>query len=151
REQSMVELVDQNGRVIGQATAEAAHRPPGMLHRGFSVMLFDGKGRVLLQQRATTKVRFPGKWGPTCCGHPPPGEGVEAAAVRRLREELGLSDVRLRAVGHTQYRLMDEPSGCVEMEYDHVLVGRCDVQPKPDPDEVTTVRWFEVDELSKNL
>ena len=62
------------GRPIGSATVDEAHQAPGQLHRAFSVFLRDADGRVLLQQRAAAKTRFPLRWANTCCGHPAPGE-----------------------------------------------------------------------------
>jgi isopentenyl-diphosphate delta-isomerase len=91
RESHVVELVDLSGRAIGAASVADAHRAPGQLHRAFSVFLRDpGNGRVLLQQRASVKTRFPLRWANSCCGHPLPGEDVTVAAQRRLAEELGI-------------------------------------------------------------
>ena len=74
REQHLVELVDDGrARRSARRTVAAAHQPPGRLHRAFSVLLVDPDGRVLLQQRAAVKTRFPLRWANSCCGHPPPG------------------------------------------------------------------------------
>jgi isopentenyl-diphosphate delta-isomerase len=78
-----VVLVHENDRESGSAGKLAAHESGGMLHRAFSVFVFDSEGRILLQRRAEGKCHFGGLWTNNCCGHPRPGEAVEAAARRR--------------------------------------------------------------------
>jgi isopentenyl-diphosphate delta-isomerase len=149
REAHQVELVDVNGVPVGSTTVDVAHRAPGLLHRAFSVFLRDAAGRVLLQQRAAIKTRFPLRWANTCCGHPLPGEAVTVAASRRLVEEIGVGDVELAEIGVYSYYAEDPASGRVEYEYDHVLIGDlpAGAEPVPDPDEVAAVRWVHVAEL----
>ncbi len=154
RESHIVELVDVFGAPVGSATVDEAHRLPGRLHRAFSVFLRDpAGGRVLLQQRAAAKTRFPLRWANTCCGHPPPGEDPGASARRRLAEELGISGVALTEVGIYTYRAEDPSTGRVEHEYDHVLLGDlpAGVRPAPDPAEVASCRWVSVPELLADL
>src|SRR5262245_20873390 len=103
REAHLVELVSENGTAVGSATVEEAHQAPGLLHRAFSVLLFDSEGRTLLQRRAASKTRFPLRWANACCGHPSPGVGVVEAATQRLSEELGLTGVRLAQAGIYAY------------------------------------------------
>ncbi|HWS37193.1 MAG TPA: isopentenyl-diphosphate Delta-isomerase [Actinoplanes sp.] len=149
REQDLVELVDEHGTTSGTATVADAHESPGLLHRAFSVFLRDPSGKVLLQQRAAVKTRFPLRWGNTCCGHPSPGEEVTVSAGRRLTEELGIAPVALREVGVYVYFAEDPITGRVEREYDHVLLGEipAGVEFRPDPGEVARLRWIEVEEL----
>lgn len=128
----------------------AAHESPGVMHRAFSVFLFDAEGRVLLQRRADEKHHFRGRWSNTCCSHPRPGEGVEDGASRRLREELGI-DATASEVGSFTYRALDADSGLVEVEFDHVLVGRHAGPARPDPDEVSEVRWVTLADLRRRL
>ena len=153
RESHLVELVDVSGSPVGSSTVLDAHRSPGSLHRAFSVFLRDPDGRVLLQQRAAVKTRFPLRWANTCCGHPAPGEDVAAAAGRRLAEELGIEGVSLTPVGVYTYRAVDPASSRVEHEYDHVLLGRVTPTPqlRPDPTEVAAVRWVTPNELHADL
>jgi isopentenyl-diphosphate delta-isomerase len=141
REALLVELVDERGHPIGSCPVAVAHTAPGRLHRAFSVLLFDRAGRVLLQQRAAVKTRFPLRWANTCCGHPAPGEPITAAAANRLMEELGVP-AELTEVGVFVYEAADPATGRVEYEWDHVLVGRFDgVPPGPDPAEVAAQQW----------
>ncbi|MET7772786.1 isopentenyl-diphosphate Delta-isomerase [Nocardia sp. NPDC005366] len=151
REALPVELVDDAGRAIGACPVSRAHQPPGLLHRAFSVLLFDSTGRVLLQQRAAVKTRFPLVWANTCCGHPAPGESVTDAAATRLAEELGLV-TDLTEVGVFRYHAEDSHTGRVEHEWDHVVVGRLDAgQPHPNPAEVADFAWVRPDVLRMRL
>jgi isopentenyl-diphosphate delta-isomerase len=153
REAHLVELVDADGVPVGSATVDDAHRAPGRLHRAFSVFLRDADGRVLLQQRAATKTRFPLRWGNTCCGHPRPGEDVAVGAARRLVEEIGIGGVQLTEVGVYSYYAEDPESGRVEYEYDHVLLGDLPAGRSvlPDPAEVADLRWVAVADLRAAL
>jgi isopentenyl-diphosphate delta-isomerase len=153
REAHLVELVDTEGTPVGSATVNDAHQAPGRLHRAFSVFLRDPAGRVLLQQRAAVKTRFPLRWANTCCGHPLPGETPAAAAARRLVEEIGVAEVELTEVGVYSYYAEDPASGRVEYEYDHVLLGEVseDLRLLADSDEVEAVRWVTVEELTGAL
>lgn len=153
REAHLVELVADDGSAVGSATVTAAHAGTGQLHRAFSVLVLDDAGRFLLQRRATVKTRFAGRWGNACCGHPAPGEDLCASAGRRLSEELGMRVAHLRPVGVHLYRADDPETGRVEYEYDHVLVGRAtaDASIRPDPAEVSEVRWIDVEDLRAGL
>ncbi|WP_236717917.1 isopentenyl-diphosphate Delta-isomerase [Actinoplanes sp. TFC3] len=153
RESHLVELVDPDGRPVGQTTVDDAHRAPGQLHRAFSVFLRDPEGRVLLQQRAAVKTRFPLRWANTCCGHPLPDETPAVAAVRRLKEEIGFEGVELSEVGVYSYYAEDPSTGRVEYEYDHVLLGHIPTGAVllADPDEVADLRWTPLDDLTEAI
>lgn len=153
REEMLVELVDETGEPIGSATVAAAHTAPGSLHRAFSIVLVDDLGRLLLQQRAAVKTRFPLRWANACCGHPAPGSGLLADAARRLSEELGLTGIDLHQVGVHRYRADDPVTERVEYEYDHVLVGHLDdlSAAHPDPAEVAALRWASADQVRLEL
>jgi isopentenyl-diphosphate delta-isomerase len=141
-------LVDERDRELGAGEKLRAHRD-GALHRAFSVFIFDGEGRLLLQKRARGKYHSGGFWSNTACGHPRPGEPTAAAARRRLREEMSL-DCELRKAFEFVYRA-ELDGALVEHEYDHVFVGTHDAEPAPDPAEVEAWRWVSLRELREGL
>ncbi|MEU7474005.1 isopentenyl-diphosphate Delta-isomerase [Streptomyces sp. NPDC044984] len=145
----LLELVDEDGVTTGTAEKLAAHQPPGLLHRAFSVFLFDEHGRLLLQQRALGKYHSPGVWSNTCCGHPYPGEAPFAAAARRTFEELGVSPSLLAEAGTVRYNHPDPASGLVEQEYNHLFVGMVQSPPRPDPREVASTAFVTPAELAE--
>ncbi|WP_433759658.1 isopentenyl-diphosphate Delta-isomerase [Nocardia sp. CA-135398] len=148
RESLLVELVDEHGRAIGARSVAEAHRPPGQLHRAFSVLLYDASGRILLQRRAAVKTRFPQRLSNTCCGHPAPGQDVITAATIRLMEELNLTATELTEAGIYHYRAADPRGAQVEHEWDHVLVGVIPADlPRPNPAEVSECAWADPAEL----
>jgi isopentenyl-diphosphate delta-isomerase len=153
REQTFVQLVDPAGVTIGATTVDEAHRAPGRLHRAFSVLLLDDRGRLLLQQRAAVKTRFALRWANACCGHPAPGESVPDAAARRTAQELGICGITLHEAGVYLYRATDQATGRVEHEYDHVLIGRVSAQAAfdPDPAEVAATEWVHPAQLTADL
>lgn len=144
-----VVLVDGGDRETGSMEKLAAHRDGGYLHRAFSVLLFDGAGRWLLQRRAAGKYHFPGLWTNACCSHPRPGESVVDAATRRLREELGFA-VPLKERFAFEYRAESPAEELTEWEYDHVLTGvvPADCTPVPDPVEVGEIRYWTAREIA---
>jgi isopentenyl-diphosphate delta-isomerase len=143
-----VVLVDGDDRAVGTEEKMAAHRT-GLLHRAFSIVVSNASGEWLLQRRSAGKYHSGGKWSNTCCGHPRPAEPLEAAAHRRLREEMGL-DCRLRQVSLLRYRAQLD-HGLVENEIDHVLWGESDAVPRPDPDEASAWRWVRPASLRERL
>ena len=127
-------LVDESDTPLGTMEKIEAHRR-ALLHRAFSVFIFNSKGEMLLQQRAPQKYHSPGLWTNACCSHPRPGEDTKDAAIRRLREELGFS-TNLEKVFHFTYRA-DFENGLTEFEFDHVFVGRYDEAIYPNRAEVS--------------
>lgn len=137
-----VVLVDEQDRQIGVREKQRAHID-GVLHRAISVFIFDSSGtKMLLQQRALDKYHSGGLWSNTCCSHPAPNESVSDAAHRRLIEELGF-DCPLEFAFSFIYRA-DVSDTLVEHEFDHVFIGRCDVQVAPNPEEIAAVEWVDV-------
>jgi len=145
-----VVLVDGGDRETGRAEKLWAHRNGGVRHRAFSAMVRNGRGEWLLQRRAAGKYHFPGLWSNTCCSHPRPGESVEAAAHRRLAEELGM-DCPLEEAFAFEYRATSEETGLSEHEVDHVLIGRWDGEPSPAAEEVGAVRWAGTEALAAEM
>ena len=153
REHHLVEVVDQMGEAVGVQTVCEAHQPPGQLHRAFSVILTDHRGRILLQRRSARKTRFASRWANACCGHPTPGQDVAAAAHVRLLEEIGLGPIALTEAGIYVYCASDPLSNRVEFEYDHVLIGKMSAEHplEPDPNEVADLRWVDRRQLAAAL
>lgn len=145
-----VVLVDEAGAEVGVMGKLEAHRPPGLLHLAFSVVVFTPDGRVILQRRASAKYHFAGLWSNTCCSHPQPGEPVQEAAARRLADEMGLA-CPLEQVGSFRYEATDPVSGLVERELDVVLVGMSGDEPVPDPSEVAEVGLVSLEALRADL
>ena len=135
---AMLITVDEHDRETGAVDKMTAHRK-GILHRAFSIFVFDEADRLLLQRRATGKYHSGGLWSNTCCSHPRAGESLIDAAHRRLREEMGF-DCPLQAVFGFVYRAALD-GGLVEHEFDHVVVGRFQGAPAPDVREVDEWKW----------
>jgi isopentenyl-diphosphate delta-isomerase len=142
-----VVLVDESDAEVGTLEKQRAH-VEGRLHRALSVFVFNGTGDVLLQRRAGSKYHSGGQWTNTCCSHPRPGEPVDDAARRRLREEMGF-ECDLRPAFAFTYRA-DVGGGLVEHEFDHVFVGRWEGSPAPDAAEVEDWRWASLDDLARD-
>ena len=115
-----VVLVNEQDEPLGTMEKIEAHEK-ALLHRAFSVFIFNSKGEMLLQQRALSKYHSPGLWTNACCSHPFPGEPVQQAAVRRLNEELGFT-IPLQKAFHFTYRA-EFDNGLTEHEFDHVFTG----------------------------
>lgn len=136
-----VDLLDKE---IKEVTKEDAHKH-GILHRAFSVVLFN-KSKILLQQRAHEKYHCGGLWTNTCCSHPRWNEGLEAAVSRRLKEEMGIKDVKLEEIYSFTYYYKFE-NGLAEFEYDHVFVGEYGGDFELNKEEAVEAKWVEIDEL----
>lgn len=141
-------LVDYSNNQIGEGEKIQVHKS-GLLHRAFSIFLFDGE-KVLLQKRNSTKYHSGGKIANSCCSHPRNGELLLEAASRRLVEELGIESPILDEVGYIVYRA-DFGTGIIEYEYDHILVGNYTGSINPNPDEIDTVFWMEIEDLLKDI
>lgn len=141
-------LVDDQDRQTGTAEKLEAHRS-GALHRAFSVIIWDGYGRMLLQQRATTKYHSGGLWTNTCCGHPRPGEETLHAALRRLKEEMGFATA-LSGLGTISYRAAFD-NGLTEHEIVHVYRGLYSGPVIPNPEEAGSFSWRRLDEVRDDI
>jgi isopentenyl-diphosphate Delta-isomerase len=144
----MLVLVDENDREVGTAEKLAVH-VEGTLHRAFSIYLFNSKGQLLLTRRARGKYHSGGLWTNTCCSHPRPGEPVDLAARRRLREETGI-DCELRHGFQFIYRA-ELDGGLIEHELDHVFVGTFDGIPQLDPSESDASEWVDAQALTRDI
>ena len=142
--------VNTKNREVGAIEKLEAHKK-GLLHRAFSIVIFNSKGEMLLQKRNKKKYHSGGLWTNSCCGHPRPGEDILDAGKRRLFEEMGISKLPLRQeyVFHYKTKLSKD---LAENEIDHVLVGKKDnIQVKPDRKEVEDWLWVGREELSEDL
>lgn len=143
-----VVLVNERDEAIGTMEKMEAHEK-GLLHRAFSVFVFNKEGLLLLQRRAFTKYHSAGLWTNTCCSHPFPGEAVADAAVRRLREELGFT-TPLTKVFDFQYEAAFD-NGLIEHEFDHVFVGTYDGVIEPNPEEVHEIKYVSLQEVADDM
>ena len=141
-------LVDETDMPVGTMEKIEAHQK-ALLHRAFSVFIFNGQGKMLLQKRAAGKYHSPGLWTNACCSHPRPGEETEAAAIRRLKEELGFITPLTELFTFT-YR-SDYDNGLTEFEFDHVFIGRYDGEVIPDPAEISDYCYLNMDEIRSDL
>jgi len=141
-------LVDEKDNVIGKEEKIKTHRE-GKLHRAFSIFVFNPKGELLLQRRAKIKYHSGGLWTNTCCSHPSPGETLEEAVHRRLKEEMGF-DCELEEIFSFTYQVKFD-NDLFENEYDHVFIGKFDGEPTPNPEEVDEWKWIDLEELKKDI
>ncbi|MEY3573642.1 MAG: hypothetical protein RLZZ617_240 [Bacteroidota bacterium] len=140
----LVILVDHEDREIGLAPKMEAHQK-ALLHRAFSVFVFNSVGELLLQQRSLDKYHSGGLWTNTCCSHPLPGESVNQAANRRLQEEMGMV-CDLHSPFWFIYQTAFE-NGLSEHELDHVFIGYSDGPFQIDPTEVQSALWISLADL----
>ncbi|AKS42267.1 isopentenyl-diphosphate Delta-isomerase [Wenzhouxiangella marina] len=138
-------LVDENDQEIGLLSKGEAHDGDGLLHRAFSVFLFDEQGRLLIQQRAPGKRLWPGYWANSCCSHPRAGESLEIATQRRMEEELGVT-AELEFIYKFRYQARYEDLGS-EHELCSVFLGRTrESELSPNPSEIAQWRFVSLDE-----
>ena len=136
-----VVLVDANDKQIGVMDKIEAHRGEGKRHRASSVFLFNLRGELLMQQRSEKKIVGAMQWANTCCGNVWPDESKLDCAYRRLKVELGITNVEL----HSRYTFEYHVQANVEFsewEVDEVFVGVHDGEVSPNPDEVARCRWI---------
>lgn len=143
-----VVLVAPNDEVLGLMDKQEAHIK-GVLHRAFSVFLFNKKGEMLLQKRAANKYHSPDKWTNACCSHPRENETYLNAAIRRLQEELGIS-CHLEKKFDFIYKA-DVGGGLWEHELDTVFTGVFEGEFNLNPDEVNEVRYISWEDLEQEI
>lgn len=142
-------LVDPQDQPCGTGGKLAVHQQ-GLLHRAFSIFVFDDQDRLLLQRRADGKYHFARLWSNTCCGHPRPGETSLSAAQRRLEEEFGFTTA-LEEFAQLTYKARDPASGLTEHEFLHVFRGRYPGTPLPNPEEISAWRWVPLARVERLL
>ncbi len=141
-------LVDENDVPVGTAEKMEAHQK-ALLHRAFSVFIFNSKGEMLLQQRALKKYHSGGLWTNACCSHPYENQDTLFAAQKRLQEEMGFTTPLTKAFEFIYKAPFD--NGLTEYEYDHAFVANYDGAINPNADEVMDFCFMNMDELKKSL
>ena len=141
-------LVNDKDEQIGVMEKIEAHKK-ALLHRAFSVFIFNDAGELMLQQRAADKDHSPLLWTNTCCSHQKVGETNIQAGMRRLQEEMGF-ETALKDVCSFIYKAPFD-NGLTEHEFDHVLTGVYNEEPKLNPDEAEAYKWMKLEEVKKDI
>ncbi len=141
-------LVDDHDQEIGTMEKMEAHQK-GLLHRAFSILIVNSKGELLLQQRALSKYHSGGLWTNTCCSHPRPGESIEGAAKRKLKQEMGI-EVNPEFAFKFTYKI-NLDNNLIEHEIDHVLIGHFDGSPNINPNEAEDWKFEKPGVLIENV
>jgi isopentenyl-diphosphate delta-isomerase len=146
--EEQVVLVDEKDNPIGLMPKMEAHER-AVLHRAFSVFILNGKGELMLQQRANHKYHSPGLWTNTCCSHQRDGESNIDAGQRRLHEEMGFTTELTELTSFIYKASFD--NGLTEHEFDHIMLGRYEDNPVINPDEVSAWKWMPLAEVKKDV
>ena len=141
-------LVDENDRPTGSMEKMEVHQK-ALLHRAFSIFIFNGKGDMLLHQRAANKYHSAGLWTNACCSHPIKGQQTIEAATKRLQEEMGFTVPLEKAFDFIYKAALD--NGLTEHEYDHVFIGTYDGDIQPDEDEVKDFCFVSMNEIRASI
>ena len=146
--EEQVILVNENDEQIGLMPKMEAHKK-ALLHRAFSVFIFNDKGELLLQQRASDKYHSPNLWTNTCCSHQRNGETNIEAGKRRLEEEMGFS-CDIKEIFSFIYQAPFD-NGLTEHEFDHVLLGNFEGEPKINTEEVASWKWMLLEDVKVDM
>jgi len=141
-------LVNEKDEQIGLMEKIEAHEK-ALLHRAFSVFVFNDKNELMIQQRALSKYHSPGLWTNTCCSHQREGESNIEAGKRRLQEEMGFSTELKDTISFIYKAPFD--NGLTEHEFDHILVGNFEGKPNLNPDEVASWKWVSLEDLQVDM
>ncbi len=148
-EQEDLILVDRDDVCVGHLSKAHCHDGSGVLHRAFSLFLFNEAGELLLQQRSAQKRLWPGFWSNSCCSHPRRGESMEVATRRRLSDELNF-ETELEHVYHFCYTASYGDAGS-ENELCHVYLGRATSDVRPNRSEIEDIRFLSPGSLSAEM
>lgn len=146
--EEQVVLVNEKDEKIGLMPKQEAH-VKGVLHRAFSVFIFNSKNELMLQQRAFEKYHTPGLWANTCCSHQRDGESSIDAGKRRLMEEMGFT-TDLKETTTFIYKAPFD-NGLTEHELDHILVGSYEADPEINPEEVASWKWMDMEDVRDDI
>ena len=142
-------LVDENDVEMGHIDKQSAHDANGLLHRAFSLFIFNPDGKLLMQQRSADKRLWPNYWSNSCCSHPRRGETMQQATSRRLRDELNI-DAELEFVYKFTYQASYDELGA-ENELCWVYLGRTADTIMPNRSEIADTGWVSASELQRKL
>lgn len=148
RDKELIALVDEQDTITGYEEKQKVHEE-GLLHRAFSIFVFNDKNEMLLQKRAAHKYHSPNLWTNTCCSHLLPEKTMEQCAHERLTFEMGF-DTAIEMKFPFHY-LAPFDNGLTENEIDHVYIGRYQDEPKVNPDEVSTHQWISMERLLTDI
>jgi len=143
-----VVLVNQNDEKIGLMSKKEAHEK-GVLHRAFSVFIFNINKELMLQRRNLNKYHSPGLWTNTCCSHQRDGESNIDAGMRRLKDEMGFT-TELKEFGSFIYKAKFD-NGLIEHELDYILIGQYNDQIKPNSQEVDDWKWMSLEHIRNDI
>ncbi len=146
--EEQVILVNEKDEQIGLMPKMEAHEK-ALLHRAFSVFVFNDKNELMLQQRALHKYHTPGLWTNTCCSHQREGESNIEAGKRRLMEEMGFVTELEESISFIYKAPFD--NGLTEHEYDHILLGKYSGEPNINPDEVAAWKWMALEDVKTDI
>ncbi len=149
-ESDMLILVDADDQEVGSSTKEQCHDGEGILHRAFSVFMFNAQGELLLQQRSQEKRLWPLYWSNSCCSHPRFGETIEQAALKRAREELGVSSDNLQYLYKFHYQASFGTKGS-EHELCSVYIGNSSDVVMANVNEVANWRYLSAFDVSQEI
>lgn len=144
----MVILVDEQDNEIGYSEKLKAHQT-GILHRAFSVLIFNSKGEMLLQKRASNKYHSAGLWTNACCSHPRPNEAMLIAVGRRLNEEMGIETQPTFAYKFIYETELD--NNLIEHELDHVFIAHYNNAPNINAEEVADWKFASVNSIREDV
>ncbi len=142
-------VVDKKDNIIGYANREKCHQGQGILHRAFSIFIFNDQSQLLLQKRSNEKKLWPHFWSNSVCSHPRKGESYEEAAFRRLEEELGFK-TELHSLFKLQYKVGYQNIG-TENEMCRVFVGKANGVTRPDPNEIADLKYVDLVKLDEDI
>lgn len=146
--EEQVILVNENDEQIGLMPKMEAHEK-ALLHRAFSVFVFNDKNELMLQQRAAHKYHSPKLWTNTCCSHQRAGESNVEAGKRRLQEEMGFVTELEESISFIYKAPFD--NGLTEHEYDHILIGKYQNAPNINPEEVLDWKWMSLEAVKSDM
>src|SRR6478736_6266868 len=141
-------LVDEQDNEIGTMEKLEAHRK-GLLHRAFSILVFNAKGELLLQKRAASKYHSGGLWTNTCCSHPKKGEPMKLTAQGKLKQEMGI-EVQLEFSHKFIYKASLDHN-LTEHEYDHVLIGHYEGDPLLNREEAEDWKYASIEKIQAEI